>query len=96
MLRKLGSAVAQTSSLIPIKVGYVPYSGIGAFRIGIDRGIFKKHGLDVEVTEGAAPAPLIAQVVSGKLQFSYSTVPALVGAERRWEDDASKVPDGPA
>lgn len=63
-----------------VKVSYVPYVGAAPFELGIQKGFFSKRGLDIQDSQGVAPAPIMAQVVAGKLDFGFTTVPALVAA----------------
>jgi NitT/TauT family transport system substrate-binding protein len=58
----------------------VPYVGAAAFKLGIDQGLFKKRGLEVRDAQGVAPAPIMAQVVAGKLDIGFTTIPALIAA----------------
>lgn len=72
-----GSSSAKTTTL---KVSYVPYVGAAPFKLGIDKGFFSKQGLKIEDSEGVAPAPIMAQVLAGKLDVGFTTIPALVAA----------------
>lgn len=72
-----GSSGAKTTT---VKVSYVPYVGAAPFKLGIQKGFFSKRGLKIEDSEGVAPAPIMAQVVAGKLDVGFTTIPALVAA----------------
>jgi NitT/TauT family transport system substrate-binding protein len=72
-----GSSSSKTTTL---KVSYVPYVGAAPFKLGVEKGFFSKQGLDIEDSEGVAPAPIMAQVVAGKLDVGFTTIPALVAA----------------
>jgi NitT/TauT family transport system substrate-binding protein len=63
-----------------LKVSYVPYVGAAPFKLGIEKGFFKKRGLEIEENQGPAPAPIMAQVVSGQLDIGFTTIPALIAA----------------
>jgi NitT/TauT family transport system substrate-binding protein len=71
---------ASGSGTTTVKVSYVPYVGAAAFKLGIDKGFFSKQGLDVQDSEGVAPAPIMAQVLAGKLDIGFTTIPALIAA----------------
>lgn len=63
-----------------LKVSYVPYVGAAPFILGIEKGFFEERGLQIEDSQGAAPAPIMAQVVSGQLDVGFTTIPALISA----------------
>jgi len=63
-----------------LKVSYVPYVGAAPFILGIEQGFFEERGLQIEDSQGAAPAPIMAQVVSGQLDIGFTTIPALISA----------------
>jgi NitT/TauT family transport system substrate-binding protein len=71
---------AASSGTTTVKVSYVPYVGAAAFKLGLEKGFFTKQGLDVQDSEGVAPAPIMAQVLAGKLDVGFTTIPALVAA----------------
>lgn len=77
-----GSAASESGSkeTTTLKVGYVPYVGAAAFKLGIQKGLFSKQGLEIEDSQGVAPAPIMAQVLAGKLDIGFTTIPALVAA----------------
>ena len=72
-----GAAEAETTTL---NVSYVPYVGAAPFKLGIDKGFFTEQRLEIKDSEGVAPAPIMAQVVAGKLDIGFTTIPALVAA----------------
>jgi NitT/TauT family transport system substrate-binding protein len=72
-----GQGAAETTTL---KVSYVPYVGAAPFELGIEKGFFRKRGLEIEQSEGPAPAPIMAQVTSGQLDIGFTTIPALIAA----------------
>jgi NitT/TauT family transport system substrate-binding protein len=72
-----GSSGSKTTT---VKVSYVPYVGAAAFKLGIKKGFFSKQDLEIQDSEGVAPAPIMAQVVAGKLDIGFTTIPALVAA----------------
>jgi NitT/TauT family transport system substrate-binding protein len=70
----------QAGGTTTLKVAYVPYVGAAPFKLGIEKGFFKKRGLEIQDSEGPAPAPIMAQVTSGQLDIGFTTIPALIAA----------------
>jgi NitT/TauT family transport system substrate-binding protein len=70
----------QAGATTTLKVSYVPYVGAAPFKLGIDKGFFEKRGLQIQESEGPAPAPIMAQVTSGQLDIGFTTIPALIAA----------------
>jgi NitT/TauT family transport system substrate-binding protein len=68
------------SETTTLKVGYVAYVGAAPLKLGIDKGFFSERGLEIEDSEGVAPAPIMAQAVAGKLDIGFTTIPALIAA----------------
>jgi ABC-type nitrate/sulfonate/bicarbonate transport system substrate-binding protein len=62
-----------------IKIGVTAINSMGALQYAIDKGIFKKNGLNVtEVVAFPAPPPSIAGLASGAVQFTYTpSIPAI-------------------
>src|SRR5918994_4781616 len=50
---------------------------------GVDKGIFREHGLDVKVQTGAGGAAAIPSVVSGDNQFAGSNVVSVILAANK-------------
>ena len=69
-----------SSKSTTISVSYVPYVGAAAFKLGLQKGFFSEQHLEVKDSEGVAPAPIMAQVLAGKLDVGFTTIPALVAA----------------
>ena len=63
-----------------VKVGILPYSGMGPIWLGIEKGIFQKNGLNLDLVAAEAPAPILASVQSGQEQFGFATTIALINA----------------
>jgi NitT/TauT family transport system substrate-binding protein len=75
-----GGGSGQAEATTTLKVSYVPYVGAAPFKLGIENGFFKKRGLEIQDSEGPAPAPIMAQVTSGQLDIGFTTIPALIAA----------------
>jgi NitT/TauT family transport system substrate-binding protein len=68
------------SQLTPVNIGYVPYADDVALFLAKEKGIFKKHGLDVTLTPAQSPTAVVASMVSGQQQFGFITTPVLINA----------------
>ncbi|MFL4476213.1 ABC transporter substrate-binding protein [Paeniglutamicibacter sp. MACA_103] len=73
-----GSAASNSESegasgdgaLTKVVVGVLPIAPSVAVKYGIDKGIFEKHGLDVEFTTSSAGAAMLPAVSTGDLNFA--------------------------
>ncbi|GAA1495117.1 ABC transporter substrate-binding protein [Paeniglutamicibacter kerguelensis] len=70
-----GQAAAETGAsgsagLTKVVVGVLPIAPSVAVKYGVDKGIFKKHGLDVEFTTSSAGAAMLPAVSTGDLNFA--------------------------
>src|SRR5579875_1561083 len=63
-----------------VTFAYVPYSDDAALFLGIERGVFKAHGLNVKLVPEPSPAPVVAGLASGTDQFGFVTTNVLVDA----------------
>lgn len=72
-----GSAETQTADApaeqTPVKLGIIEFTGLAPTQLGIDKGIFEKHGIDLELIPGDTPATISAQVLSGQLDMGFAT-----------------------
>jgi NitT/TauT family transport system substrate-binding protein len=75
-----GDETASGGETKTLRVSYVPYVGAAPFILGIENGFFEERGLEIEDSQGPAPAPIMAQVVSGQLDIGFTTIPALISA----------------
>jgi NitT/TauT family transport system substrate-binding protein len=64
--------------LTPIEVGVIPIVDVAPIYLGVDEGIFEKHGLDVTLTLAQGGAAIVPAVQSGKLDFGFSNVTSLI------------------
>lgn len=65
-----GDTGPAAEGLTKITVGVLPIAPASAVQLGIDEGIFEKHGLDVELQLGDGGAALLPAVSSGTMQFA--------------------------
>jgi NitT/TauT family transport system substrate-binding protein len=63
-----------------VTFSYVPYSDDAALFLGIERGVFKAHGLNVQLVPEPSPAPIVAALASGTTQFGFVTTNVLIDA----------------
>lgn len=59
-----------STELRKVRVASLPISDQIALQVGIDEGIFEKHGLDVEVVPAQGGAQAIPALMSGDIQFA--------------------------
>ncbi len=60
----------EESGLTTLKVGFVPAASAGALQLGMDKGIFARHGFKLELTQGTGGAALLPAVTSGSLDLA--------------------------
>jgi NitT/TauT family transport system substrate-binding protein len=66
--------------LIEVNVGTIPAILSAPLFVGIEEGIFEKHGLDVQVNFADGGAAVIPSVLSGENQFGYSNIVSQLAA----------------
>ncbi|OIH85723.1 thiamine biosynthesis protein [Arthrobacter sp. UCD-GKA] len=64
------ASAAGSDGLTKVVVGVLPIAPSVAVKYGIDKGIFEKHGLDVEFTTSSAGAAMLPAVSTGDLNFA--------------------------
>lgn len=64
------TASETSGELRQVRVASLPISDQIALQVGIDEGIFEKHGLDVEVVPAQGGAQAIPALMSGDIQFA--------------------------
>ncbi|WP_136706099.1 ABC transporter substrate-binding protein [Agromyces sp. H66] len=76
----------ESGELIPVTVGLLQIAPAAAVQLGIDEGIFEKHGLDVEVQLGQGGAALLPAVSSQSIEFAVGNpLSVLVAASQGLE-----------
>ena len=78
-----GGSGAASAAPVNINVGYVAYADDAALFLGIQHGIFAKHGLNVTLTSQANPIDVVSSMVSGQEQFGFVTTPVLVNVNSK-------------
>ncbi|MDM9352471.1 ABC transporter substrate-binding protein, partial [Escherichia coli] len=64
------STSAGAGELTHVRVAALPIAETGALWAAIDQGIFKEHGLDVEIVPAQGGAQAIPALLSGDIQFA--------------------------
>jgi NitT/TauT family transport system substrate-binding protein len=87
--RLLGSAIAMlcvvgmagaASAQSKIKVGYMPIAEETPKFVAVDRGIFKEHGLDVEMVRFESGPDMGTALLGGSIQVGMIGTPGLISA----------------
>jgi NitT/TauT family transport system substrate-binding protein len=68
------------SDLTTVKVGVLPISAMSPLYLGIEKGIFKRHGLELQPQVAQSGAAIIPAVLSGDQQFGFANVVSLMVA----------------
>jgi NitT/TauT family transport system substrate-binding protein len=71
------------SEVTTVKVGYVPYADDAPAFLAQEKGIFKKHGLNVEFVPAANPTAIVAAMLSGQQQFGFVTGPVIINVNTK-------------
>jgi len=66
-----------------ITVGVLPILDIAPLYLGIDKGIFAKHGLEVDIKSAQGGAAIVPAVLAGEMQFGFSNVVSLLVAREK-------------
>lgn len=75
-----GKTATTAGELTKVKLGVVEFTGIAPTQLGIDTGIFRRHGIDLELVPADNPAAISAQVLSGQLDLGFATTTYLITA----------------
>lgn len=66
------------AELTPIEVGVIPIVDVAPIYLGVEEGVFEKHGLDVTLTQAQGGAAIVPAVQSGQMDFGFSNVTSLI------------------
>ncbi len=79
-----GPTVTPLPSAVPLKsaipAGFQPSDHHAAIFVGDARGIFRDHGLNIQLTQFAAGGPIMQQLGAGSLDLGFSGVPPVISA----------------
>jgi len=76
-----GSASAR--ELTAVTVGVIPIVDVAPIYLGVQKGIFEEHGLDVTLELAAGGAAIVPAVADGEYQFGFSNVTSLLTASSK-------------
>jgi NitT/TauT family transport system substrate-binding protein len=71
---------AGAAGVTTLKLGYVPYADDAPAFLAQEKGIFRKHGVNVEFVPAPNPVAAVAALTSGKQQLAFVTDPVLINA----------------
>ncbi|MEU3555911.1 ABC transporter substrate-binding protein [Streptomyces fragilis] len=77
----VGSASGKGSSargVTTVRVGVVPVVDVAPLYLGREKGIFERHGLDLEMTPAQGGAAIVPGVVGEQFQFGFSNMASLM------------------
>ncbi|HEV7871278.1 MAG TPA: ABC transporter substrate-binding protein [Modestobacter sp.] len=72
-----------SGDLTVVSVGAIPIVDVAPLYLGVERGIFADHGLQVEPFLAQGGAAIVPAVVTGQAQFGFSNITSLLQAEAR-------------
>lgn len=79
------SSSSATRGLQAVTVGVIPIVDVAPIYLGVQEGIFTKHGLDVTLELADGGAAIVPAVVKGEYQFGFSNVTSLLVASSKGE-----------
>jgi NitT/TauT family transport system substrate-binding protein len=65
-----------------ITVNIVPFTPNAVLFLAMEKGIFARHGIEVELQQAASPVPVVASLVAEQADFGFVTTPVLINANR--------------
>ena len=66
-----GSGTAGGSKQTKVKVGVLPISNVAPLYLGMEKGFFRKEGLEIEPAPAQSGNEIVTAMVSGDLQFGF-------------------------
>lgn len=75
-----GSSTAATTK---ITVGVIPIIDVAPLYLGVQKGIFAKHGLDVSIKPAQGGAAIVPAILADEMQFGFSNVVSLLTAREK-------------
>ncbi|WP_343233363.1 ABC transporter substrate-binding protein [Streptomonospora sp. PA3] len=61
-----------------ITVGAIPIVDVAPLHLGLDQGIFEKHGIDLEIKNTTGGAQAVPSVVSGEFDFAFGNITSIM------------------
>jgi NitT/TauT family transport system substrate-binding protein len=74
------AAPAEEGGLTTVTVSYNPASQFAPMFVGMEQGIFKEHGVELELVPQTDVAAIISGVASGQYDFGFATVVHVINA----------------
>jgi len=78
-----GASASSAATSTKISVGVIPIIDVAPLYLGIQKGIFTKHGLEVTAKPAQGGAAIVPAVLSGEDQFGFSNVVSLLTAREK-------------
>jgi NitT/TauT family transport system substrate-binding protein len=75
------SGAGQAGKLTTVKIGIVPQAVSAMFPLGEQVGIYRKHGIDLQISTMASVGLLVPQAVSGEVQFIQNAPLGMIQAQ---------------
>lgn len=83
----VGGSAAQTEAnaegLVPLKVGVLTTATNAPIFMGVERGLFKEQGLDVQLEVLTSGATTVPSLLNNSLQFAYTGAPSTLIARSK-------------
>ncbi|MGW1721662.1 ABC transporter substrate-binding protein [Streptomyces sp. NPDC002306] len=78
-----GTSGKDTSSggTTTVKLGLIPIVDVAPVYLGVKKGFYSEHGLELSLTTAQGGAAIVPGVVSGQFQFGFSNVTSLMVAQ---------------
>lgn len=76
-------AFAQEAKAYTVTVGLIPIVDVSPIFVGIKKGIFKRHGLEVKPSFAGGGAAIVPGVINGSIDIGYSSSVSLLAAAQR-------------
>src|SRR4051794_5141711 len=78
-----GSAANGAAGSTKVTVGVLPILDVAPLYLGVQKGIFAKHGLDVSIKPAQGGAAIVPAFLSDEMQFGFSNVVSLLTAREK-------------
>lgn len=72
----------EAAGVITLTVGVLPFAELAPLHLAQERGIFERHGLDVQIEQATGGGAVVASLISGDISIVYSNYVTLIEA---WE-----------
>jgi len=76
-------AMSSPTGTTKITVGILPILDVAPLYLGVQKGLFTKHGLDVTIKPAQGGAAIVPAILAGEQQFGFSNVVSLLTAREK-------------